>query len=761
MGSITIKLRSDLCVGNGESVGYGIDNDICTDSFGFPYIPGKRILGCMREAAMQLRSFGYKAATDKNIEAIFGDANGSEGKLILGNAYLPEIDSMHHYIRELAAKSNKMNASGKIGQKSSPKWEDDVIEHLLRQSTKEKLIRLYTSVRGQTKINNDGRAAGGSLRFIRVLNQYDPMNKKPLEFISFADTTALEDEQIRLVEDACKALRHIGLNRNRGLGNIEVTLNPDNEAEKGANGDAMKKNPEDGCRFGKESCLRYQVTFDSPIALQEYSKSNMQIPARTLIGVFAERYQRKFEKADENFKRLFLDGTVRWSALTPLINGHFSVPAPAMIMKLKNGGGKLINSFFCNETDWKKMKPKSTDRAFMSMDEGNIAYICEPETESDFHNRINGVNTEDGEKKGLYMQEALRRRMTYGGYVVFPKELTESVKELLSVSKIRLGRSKKTQYGMASVHDVGISDYSIEDIEVEDNETVFAVLRSDLVCMENARFQVTPAFVRGEIVKNTGLKNVNPDEEEFRDICGYRVLTGYHAMWQMQKPKIPAVRGGSIYCFKGKKGRYPSKIVLGEYQNEGMGIIELIPMHILKNMTVIRKGRISSKAFPSATEHNQELENMFLMEAALEKLREYAFSFKTKFEKKNRKENVKYGKNSEKELKLENIPVGRLRQMLQDAKDIKSLWQMVENMKTSDVSSESQGKRDASIRLLKEFYGENNTEIDWKKIMSDDAFYRALSKNEKVFEQVRKRWKEPLLTLLHMLHYQKGRRHAR
>jgi len=41
MGSIEIKLMSDLCAGNGESSGYGIDTDICADNFGFPFIPAR------------------------------------------------------------------------------------------------------------------------------------------------------------------------------------------------------------------------------------------------------------------------------------------------------------------------------------------------------------------------------------------------------------------------------------------------------------------------------------------------------------------------------------------------------------------------------------------------------------------------------------------------------------------------------------------------------------------------------------------------
>ena len=196
---------SDLCAGNGESVGSGIDSDICTDNYGFPFIPGRRLLGCLRDTAVELQRYDFKDATDESINRIFGDPNGQEGKLCLGNAMLPDIESMHVYIASLKNEENKR-------------------DYLIRQSTEEKIIRLYSSVRGQTGIGEDGKANAGSMRFIRVLNQYDPLTRKPLEFRCSANISELSSAETDLLENTCKALRHIGLNRNRGLGNVSVKL---------------------------------------------------------------------------------------------------------------------------------------------------------------------------------------------------------------------------------------------------------------------------------------------------------------------------------------------------------------------------------------------------------------------------------------------------------------------------------------------------------------------------------------------------------
>ncbi len=96
--------------------------------------------------------------------------------------------------------------------------------------------------------------------------------------------------------------------------------------------------------------------------------------------------------------------------------------------------------------------------------------------------------------------------------------------------------------------------------------------------------------------------------------------------------------------------------------------------------------------------------------------------------------------------------------MLNDAKDITDLWQMVEGMKTSDASSESKGKRSACLKLLEEFYGKNDGRIHLEKMIKDTGLLNDLNTNKEVRKKVEQHWKDPMFTLLHMLHYGKERR---
>ena len=52
---ITIKLLSDLCTCSGETYNSVVDMDVVYDENGIPYIPAKRIKGCIREAALEMK----------------------------------------------------------------------------------------------------------------------------------------------------------------------------------------------------------------------------------------------------------------------------------------------------------------------------------------------------------------------------------------------------------------------------------------------------------------------------------------------------------------------------------------------------------------------------------------------------------------------------------------------------------------------------------------------------------------------------------
>ena len=71
--TLHIELLSDLCSASGDGFAGVVDTDICYEDNGRPYIPGKRIKGCLRECGLDILS------VDNSYEADFSRLFGSIG----------------------------------------------------------------------------------------------------------------------------------------------------------------------------------------------------------------------------------------------------------------------------------------------------------------------------------------------------------------------------------------------------------------------------------------------------------------------------------------------------------------------------------------------------------------------------------------------------------------------------------------------------------------------------------------------------------
>lgn len=89
---ITIKLLSDLCTCSGETYNSVVDMDVVYDENGIPYIPAKRIKGCIREAALEMKEMGF--ISEAQYESVFGKEGNTKSKLILSSAYIQDYENI-------------------------------------------------------------------------------------------------------------------------------------------------------------------------------------------------------------------------------------------------------------------------------------------------------------------------------------------------------------------------------------------------------------------------------------------------------------------------------------------------------------------------------------------------------------------------------------------------------------------------------------------------------------------------------------------
>ena len=103
--------------------------------------------------------------------------------------------------------------------------------------------------------------------------------------------------------------------------------------------------------------MKYKITLDSSVCVPAIDDIGTMIPARSVIGCLGGYYAKKYHGTDDTFRHLFLDGSVKWSSLTPVIGGEISSVVPTMLVKLKNDHGRMINIFSESDEEWKKLKP--------------------------------------------------------------------------------------------------------------------------------------------------------------------------------------------------------------------------------------------------------------------------------------------------------------------------------------------------------------------------------------------------------------------
>lgn len=182
-----------MCCGSG--VGNGSSQDIISsyDNYGLPIIYGRRLKGLLRDNAEFMANFGYIEKT--LVDRVFGTVS-SPGIIRVGNAQIADAEEIKSELSDISKdiSLNKIINSGNIEE-------------------------VFTVTRTATAINDEGVADDQQLRSFGVV-------PKGVKFYSEIEIDVNTDNcaEYRLLEDVCKSLRGIGLNRNRGLGRVECFL---------------------------------------------------------------------------------------------------------------------------------------------------------------------------------------------------------------------------------------------------------------------------------------------------------------------------------------------------------------------------------------------------------------------------------------------------------------------------------------------------------------------------------------------------------
>lgn len=582
-GEIKITLYSDLCPGNGYSYYGTIDSEAEHDRLGIPYIPARRIKGCLRECAELLEASGLweNDENSKNIlKELFGERadDGSKG-IKIENAYINNYSQIKEEL-ELLQKGKKLK--GYI----SP----------------EQVLVLFSDVKAQTRMKN-GVAEDNSLRYTRIIRQFSRVNKgERLTFI--AKVEYVPGQEIKL-KKLCKALRHIGMNRNRGLGCVKCEFIE--EAENTKRTFEFNQNTE----YNKASMLKISVFFKNvePMIISGDDKNTGldYIPGKTVLGALAGKYLSIGNTADsEEFMRLFLNGETVYSDFTISDGVHIFDPAPSFLNQLKKSK-KYVNALRYSEredntnnkdntkNDYnpangnqpKKLKGKYTClKKDMKDEKGNDLVILErsPEKKIIFHHRR-------GDDALLYSQTALKEGQIFAGTIIVSGKDYKLLSELLNNTDFCFGKSKTAQYGKCRIVNGNVEELPKkgEDFSAKKDELIYVSLVSNGIFQDENGYTQEPEKVYKIIGERLGLlknrKDSSKTESEYQVLDGEiaypfcsiqpTVIMGYSAVWNLHKAPIAGIEAGSTFVYKAEENIDISNFTVGERNLDGFGKVHL------------------------------------------------------------------------------------------------------------------------------------------------------------------------------------------
>ncbi len=205
---IRVELKSDALIGSGEGFGAIIDTDVIFDDVGIPYIPGRRIKGCLRDSANEVYRMFEKSTISNFINL---SKNGKDFAVINKVFGTPENPSCLNISNLTIEEYENSKTSLKRLFKDCPAI-----------LSKDEVVSFFAITRQQTKINDDGVADEHSLRTVRAVKKGNVFEGGI--FINNSDLDTL-----KLLWFACLNLRHLGTKRNRGFGEVECKLFDDNK----------------------------------------------------------------------------------------------------------------------------------------------------------------------------------------------------------------------------------------------------------------------------------------------------------------------------------------------------------------------------------------------------------------------------------------------------------------------------------------------------------------------------------------------------
>ena len=557
-----IELLSDLCVSDGGVYNSSVDIDVCYDSWGFPYIPAKRIRGCLRECGIELSDWGM----DIPWKSMFGHAGSAEyqAAVRIGDACLQNYEQM---------KALAMEHKG-----SSLFHAQNILRHF-------SYLRVQTSLNYETGVADDT-----SLRVMRVVN-------KGCIFYAEVQIRGGEREETfkNALEKCCAILTEMGIARTRGLGQIRVTLetmekpgpNPNNDSE---NEDSKILPPSHVPHKEGATILDYELYLEEPVICKSVSggesRSLDYIEGSKLLGLVIGEDKKQDKKQNEgqieDFLSMMDKAELFCSNAYISENGIRYTEIPSVIYAVKNDSAHYVNKLYPDPdcVREKHLQLNMMKHCYGYMDENDKLHKKSVKIEERYHHRRpedKGIGRAREEQSGdsqFYQMSSIEAGQTMQGYFCGSADQIKKIYNILSQKAIYyIGYSRSSEYGKIRLRITGFRNK--EDSRTESVKNFYVKLEAPAIIYNDRAFYSTDTedLIR-EIIEVLGITEQAEKGAEVQRFVRYTTVGGYNTQWDRPKPIVTAFDKGTVLKFSLKKETkitFSSPLFLGERVTEGFG----------------------------------------------------------------------------------------------------------------------------------------------------------------------------------------------
>lgn len=532
---LKMNLLSDMCVSDGGVYNSSVDIDICYDAYGFPYIPAKRIRGCLRECAIELQDWNMDIPWQK----MFGKEGNSENRaaIRIGDAHLEGFKEM----KTLVGKN-----------------EGKVVFH------PQNILNHFTYTRTQTSINYEtGVADATSLRTMRVAD-------KGLTFIAEVD---MDPAYQKNLESCCAVFHSIGVSRTRGVGEINVSLEP-SHSERIETGHVPYVE-------GAEILL-YELFLEEPVICKSVNggeaRTQDYIEGSKMQGLLLENADSREELLRiMNSEELFCSNAyIAW-------DGMRCTEVPAYMYSVKNDNSHYVNKLYQEPACVKEeeLQLNAMKHCYVYVDKEQKLYKKTVKIEERYHHRrpedkaIGRAAEEANGNSQFYQMSSIESGQSFKGYFAGSVEQVKAIYDILSKQDIYyIGYSRTSEYGKIRLQITGMKKKT-PPVKEKVKTFVVKLEAPAIVYNKNAFYSTDAQDLIDEVNAALGISESMLDADAgIRRYIHYTTIGGYNTTWKHPKPVIVAFDKGTVLLYRLKEEielTIPSVFVLGERVTEGYG----------------------------------------------------------------------------------------------------------------------------------------------------------------------------------------------